>query len=171
MINDLYFALLSFLDKGGIVLFAILVLTFLLSLLLIERFVYYSFSAKDVQKKSAIALRERADLYHHVLLQSKAKDTLFKNFSIIKVSIALLPLFGLLGTVTGMIEVFDVMASFGNSNPRLMASGVAKAIIPTMSGMAIAVVALLSFYIIKAQANKHLQRTIKELNEVYNASF
>ena len=44
-------------------------------------------------------------------------------------------LLGLLGTVTGMIEVFDVMAAAGNSNPRAMASGVSKATIPTMSGM------------------------------------
>jgi biopolymer transport protein ExbB len=42
---------------------------------------------------------------------------------------------GLLGTVTGMIEVFEVMAISGSSSPRGMASGVSKATIPTMSGM------------------------------------
>ena len=44
-------------------------------------------------------------------------------------------MFGLLGTVTGMVEVFDVMAITGSSNPRAMAGGVSKATIPTMSGM------------------------------------
>ena len=48
---------------------------------------------------------------------------------------AITPLLGLLGTVTGMIEVFDVMAAAGNSNARAMASGVSKATIPTMAGM------------------------------------
>jgi biopolymer transport protein ExbB len=42
---------------------------------------------------------------------------------------------GLLGTVTGMIEVFDVMAISGGGNTRAMASGVSKATIPTMAGM------------------------------------
>ena len=45
------------------------------------------------------------------------------------------PLFGLLGTVTGMIEVFDAMAFSGSGNARSMASGVSKATIPTMAGM------------------------------------
>lgn len=49
--------------------------------------------------------------------------------------IALLPMLGLLGTVTGMIEVFDVMAVTGSSNARAMASGVKQATIPTMAGM------------------------------------
>ena len=44
---------------------------------------------------------------------------------------------------TGMIEVFDVMAITGSGNPRAMASGVAKATIPTMAGM---VAALSGFY-------------------------
>ena len=44
-------------------------------------------------------------------------------------------LLGLLGTVTGMIEVFEVMAISGSGNPRSMASGVSKATVPTMAGM------------------------------------
>ena len=47
----------------------------------------------------------------------------------------LCPLLGLMGTVTGMIEVFDVMAISGSGNARSMASGVSKATIPTMAGM------------------------------------
>lgn len=40
-----------------------------------------------------------------------------------------------MGTVTGMIEVFDVMAVAGSGNVRSMAAGVSKATIPTMAGM------------------------------------
>ena len=57
--------------------------------------------------------------------------------------VALCPLLGLLGTVTGMIEVFDVMALTGSGNPRAMASGVAKATIPTMAGMVAALSGLI----------------------------
>ena len=41
----------------------------------------------------------------------------------------------MMGTVTGMIQVFDVMAISGSGNARSMASGVSKATIPTMAGM------------------------------------
>ena len=44
---------------------------------------------------------------------------------------------GLLGTVYGMIEVFEVLAVLGTGNPRAMSTGVAKATIPTMAGMTI----------------------------------
>jgi protein TonB len=47
----------------------------------------------------------------------------------------LCPLFGLLGTVSGMIVIFDVMAATGSSSPKAMAAGVALATLPTMAGM------------------------------------
>jgi biopolymer transport protein ExbB len=54
---------------------------------------------------------------------------------VIQTLVALCPLLGLMGTVTGMIEVFDVMAISGTGNARSMAAGVSKATIPTMAGM------------------------------------
>jgi biopolymer transport protein ExbB len=53
----------------------------------------------------------------------------------IKTLVALAPLFGLLGTVTGMIEVFNIMAVTGGGDAKSMAGGVSKATIPTMAGM------------------------------------
>ncbi len=66
----------------------------------------------------------------------------------IQACVALCPLLGLLGTVTGMIEVFHVMASSGTSNARAMAGGVSKATVPTMAGMVAALSALfVSFWL------------------------
>jgi biopolymer transport protein ExbB len=58
-----------------------------------------------------------------------------KNVGLIKVLISICPLLGLLGTVTGMIAVFDVMTYSGGGNARAMAGGVSKATVPTMAGM------------------------------------
>ena len=78
--------------------------------------------------------------------------------------IALLPMFGLLGTVTGMIQVFDVMASMGSGNARAMANGVSAATIPTMAGMVIALVALpfaarldRTYKALQRRVSKHIQ--------------
>ena len=65
-----------------------------------------------------------------------------KSFGV-KTLVALCPMLGLLGTVTGMIEVFDVMAA-GGGNTRGMAAGVSKATLPTMAGMVAAPLGLLS---------------------------
>ena len=53
----------------------------------------------------------------------------------IKALIAVCPLLGLLGTVTGMIAVFDVMSYSGSGNARALAAGVSMATVPTMAGM------------------------------------
>ncbi len=69
------------------------------------------------------------------LMISEAPVHLRQSIIMINTLVAVCPLLGLLGTVTGMIEVFDVMAAAGNSNARAMASGVSMATIPTMAGM------------------------------------
>ena len=59
--------------------------------------------------------------------------------------ITLCPLFGLLGTVTGMIEIFDVINAFGMNNTRSMASGISRATLPTMAGMGAAIFGLMGY--------------------------
>ena len=66
---------------------------------------------------------------------SRVSLSIDQNLPLIKTLVALCPLLGLMGTVTGMIEVFDVMALSGSGNARSMASGVSRATIPTMAGM------------------------------------
>ena len=58
-----------------------------------------------------------------------------RGIAMIQTFVALCPLLGLLGTVTGMIKVFEVMAVSGSGNVRAMAAGVSQATVPTMAGM------------------------------------
>ena len=58
-----------------------------------------------------------------------------KGSNVIQTLVALCPLLGLMGTVTGMIKVFGVMAVSGSGNVRAMAAGVSQATVPTMAGM------------------------------------
>ncbi|MDR3090092.1 MAG: MotA/TolQ/ExbB proton channel family protein [Desulfobulbaceae bacterium] len=52
---------------------------------------------------------------------------------------AVAPLLGLLGTVTGMIATFDVMAIFGAGNAKAMAGGISEALITTQTGLLVAI--------------------------------
>jgi biopolymer transport protein ExbB len=59
--------------------------------------------------------------------------------STIGVLAAVAPLLGLLGTVTGMIATFDVLAVFGTGNARAMAGGISEALITTQTGLLVAI--------------------------------
>jgi biopolymer transport protein ExbB len=56
---------------------------------------------------------------------------------------AVAPLLGLLGTVTGMIQTFDVITEFGNSDPKMLSGGIAVALVTTEQGLMVAIPCLL----------------------------
>ena len=68
-------------------------------------------------------------------LIAEANSKINAYLPIIATLVALCPLLGLLGTVTGMIKVFNIMAVTGGGDAKAMAGGVSQATIPTMAGM------------------------------------
>jgi biopolymer transport protein ExbB len=136
-----YEGLQEFLGTGGNVLFVIMIATFAMWTFIMERYSYYGFAHKPLLKRLKSEWTSRGDhrswrsraIRDDLISQVKVKTD--QNVGIIKTLVAIAPLLGLLGTVTGMIEVFDVMALSGSSSARLMAGGVFKATIPTMAGM------------------------------------
>ncbi|MFT4582787.1 MAG: biopolymer transport protein ExbB [Gammaproteobacteria bacterium] len=131
----------DFIELGGNVLLLIGALTLFMWGLIFERLIYLL--SKHPQAISAAlaqweARTERNSWHAHQireLLISSVSQELERHMGLINTCVALCPLMGLMGTVTGMIEVFDVMAISGSGNPRSMASGVSKATVPTMAGM------------------------------------
>jgi biopolymer transport protein ExbB len=91
-------------------------------------------------------------------LISSVSVRLRKNLPMIQACVALCPLFGLLGTVTGMIEVFQVMAVNGTSNARAMAGGVSRATVPTMAGMVAALSGLFLSFWLQRQYERERER-------------
>ncbi|MEE4661336.1 MAG: MotA/TolQ/ExbB proton channel family protein [Halieaceae bacterium] len=145
---DVISALRDFLDKGGDVLYAILVVAIWLWWLMLDRFYYYFREHRPRVEQALAEWNQRSDRTswfaqaQRTELISRIEVDMLRNVKIIPALIALLPMFGLLGTVTGMIQVFDVMAFMGSGNPRAMADGVSKATVPTMAGMVVALIAI-----------------------------
>ena len=141
MFYDAYLAIIQFIELGGDVLYLIAALTFLMWTLIFERVWYFRAEHKNVVREATEVWEgrpERRSWSAHAIregLISNAADRITGNLSLIQTCVMLCPLLGLLGTVTGMVEVFEVMAISGSSNPRSMAAGVSKATIPTMAGM------------------------------------
>lgn len=140
---------LDFIDSGGPVLLLILAATLIMWTLIFERLWYYRFGHRALVRRTIEAWNTRRDRSSwqakqvRRMLISRVQVELDHSLLLIKTVVALCPLLGLLGTVTGMIEVFDVMAIAGSGNPRAMASGVSRATIPTMAGMVAALSGLL----------------------------
>ena len=139
--NETFIAVRDFLEMGGQVLNVIAVVIFLMWMLILERIAYFQSELKTL--KTAIQAKWNSRSDKKSWASEALREKLISEFNmsanqylpIIKTLVALCPLLGLMGTVTGMIEVFDVMAVSGSGNARSMASGVSKATIPTMAGM------------------------------------
>ena len=163
-IYDFFEVVQSFMSRGGGVLYLIFIAIFVLWALAMERFWYFRFHFK---KDSAKLIQEWQNYPKSAdsLLLSKVKmadisylaQLLNKNMPFIKTLITLCPLLGLLGTVTGMVAVFEVMAQVGTGNARLMASGISMATIPTMAGMVGALSGIFVCRVLENQLNKKKQ--------------
>ncbi len=144
----LFDSLQQFLTTGGTVLWVILWVSIFLWSLITERIIYFKRAYPELRNQWVNLWEDRTDkrsqraLLIRQCIISEAKISMEKTIPIIKMLVALCPLLGLLGTVTGMIHVFDVMAVTGTGNARAMASGVSQATIPTMAGMVIAIAGL-----------------------------
>ncbi|QCZ94188.1 MotA/TolQ/ExbB proton channel family protein [Salinimonas iocasae] len=131
----------EFIATGGDVLYFVAAALFLMWVLMIERYWYITAVFPKVKKDIITRWDARSDTtswYAHRIREawiSEASDNLDARMLIIRTLVAMCPLIGLLGTVTGMISVFETMATQGTSNARLMASGISMATIPTMAGM------------------------------------
>lgn len=131
----------GFIELGGDVLWAIMAALFLMWTLIIERLWYFYRVHPGRMQQTLRQWTERADTrsWHARRIReamiSETSIRLKQNIGVIRALIAVCPLLGLLGTVTGMIAVFDVMTQSGSGDARAMASGVSMATVPTMAGM------------------------------------
>lgn len=153
-------SILDFFDRGGPVIVVLFVLAIIMTTLLIERVIFYISEMNELTTEAYSDIKNTNTSNEWLINKIKLKNISIinlkanKNISLIQGIIALCPLLGLLGTVTGMIEVFDIMAITGTGNARAMASGIARATLPTMTGLFISIVGLFMLTAIKSAIDK-----------------
>ncbi len=158
MFHDGYMALVTFMQQGGDVLWFIAGLTFLMWTLIFERMWYFVREHKSVVASATERWEDRRERRSWSARQirdgliSQASERINGTMPLIQTCVMLCPLLGLLGTVTGMVAVFDAMATLGG-NARSMAAGVSQATIPTMAGMIASLSGLLGTTILKRRVD------------------
>lgn len=126
---------------GGGVLWAIFAVSSLMWLLIIERywFILIRFRRwRATIQADWLAREEHGSWYAHRIrngLIAEAHNALQQSLGLIRVMTEILPLLGLLGTVSGMIQTFEALNHFGGGNVRGLAGGIGEALITTMAGL------------------------------------
>ena len=157
-------AVRDFVERGGNVLLVIAFTTAVMWALIYERFWYFRVLHKKEAQRVMQRWRDQIDRRSwgaqqiRRMMISELRLKLEARLGSIETLVKICPMFGLLGTVTGMIEVFDVMAVAGSGNARGMAAGVSKATLPTMAGMVAALSGMLFSVQLKRYARSESER-------------
>jgi len=162
--SDAFVAIRDFMEMGGPMLNVIGVTILVMWILIFERVFYYRGELRQLLTRERTAWesrQERKSWYAHRIREasiSRAKLAATDSIALIKTLVALCPLLGLMGTVTGMVDVFDVLALSGAGNARSMAAGVSRATIPTMAGMVGALTGLFAVTLLARVADREVER-------------
>jgi biopolymer transport protein ExbB len=95
---------------------------------------------------------------------SRLNESMTTGFPVMQVLVPMAPLLGLIGTVAGMLEVFDSMALRGNADARSMASGVSAAMICTMTGLAVSITGLYPVHYFRTRATRETELLADKLS-------
>ena len=160
-------AIVSTIENGGAIMLPIVLCCFVLWVMILERMMAFrSLEKDDVDLGEAIEMIRRGEkgddknglrrdlvrfMAIHATGSAKVDQSLLDQYRLHKTPMltkrmgmivtlaAVAPLLGLLGTVSGMITTFDVIAIFGTGNARAMAGGISESLITTQSGLTVAI--------------------------------
>jgi len=162
-LTDAFEAIRDFMELGGPVLRWIALTIFVMWVLIIERVVFFRTQmrglAADIHSRWEARSERRSWAAHQIRERMISQFSMATNSAIpmIQTLVALCPLMGLMGTVTGMIKVFEVMAVSGSGNVRGMAAGVSQATVPTMAGMVGALSGVLLVTLLSRRAAREVE--------------
>lgn len=156
-------ALRDLVAEGGPVVIWIMIACLVMWTLVFERWWYFS----RVLPREAQAMLERwnARTERHTWLSRQVRQAMIsrlnvamnQNLILLRVLVPLCPLLGLLGTVSGMLSVFDSMAARGSADARAMATGVSEAMICTMTGLAVSITGLYPVFYFGARVRRETE--------------
>jgi biopolymer transport protein ExbB len=143
---------------GGVAVEWIFIACLLMWTIVLERYWFFKNQLPRMAEESLGQWKARADHKSWTARQirkaliSRLNVAMNANLGVLRVLVPLCPLLGLLGTVSGMLEVFDAMALRGSADARTMAAGVSQAMVCTMTGLAVSIMGLYPVYVFTSKA-------------------
>ena len=156
-------------EEGGPFVFWIFLCGFVMWTLVIERAAYFALVLPGQVRAALAEWQARSEHRSWCARQirramiSRVNTAMNANLLLLRVLVPLSPLLGLVGTVSGMLEVFDSMALRGSADARAMASGVSMAMICTLSGLMVSITGLYPVYYFSSRIRRETELLADEL--------
>lgn len=190
MLSELFGKAYSYFQDGGVVMPALLVISIIMwMLILIKTFEFMSIKKSEVAfdkcfksfrdgdsvpgaewQKGIISLASEVSFMERKFRRrvmdgytARLSDDVSKHVKTVLVLASSAPLLGLFGTVSGMIDTFNVISAYGTGNPKAMSSGISVALITTQAGLVVAVPGLIMGNFLKRRAD-----TIKDRISIFS---
>jgi len=158
-----YVAVDALVSEGGPFVLGIFLSGVVMWAIILERYVFFFSVLPRLVLKANDTWKARTDHTSwcarqiRQMLISQVNAAMTSSFPIMQVLVPLSPLLGLVGTVSGMLEVFDSMALRGSADARTMASGVSTAMICTMTGLAVSISGLYPVHYFRTRAHRETE--------------
>jgi biopolymer transport protein ExbB len=156
-------AVASLVDEGGPFVVCIFACGLIMWTLVIERAAYFALVLPQQARDARSAWQARGEHRSWCARQirratiSRVNTAMNANLVLLRVLVPLSPLLGLVGTVSGMLEVFDSMAIRGSADARAMASGVSMAMICTLTGLMVSITGLYPVYYFTSRVRRETE--------------
>jgi biopolymer transport protein ExbB len=164
-------------QQGGLVGYVIIALGVVGLLLALYRFVYLGFVGRKIVSQAKRDEPDAGNPLGRILsvyadnrgvdvetLELKLDEAILREIpalergnAMVRVLSVVGPLLGLLGTVTGMIQVFQQIQLYGTGDPKLMAGGISMALVTTVLGLVMAIPLVLLHSVLSARSKRLIQ--------------
>lgn len=148
---------------GGPVVTWIFVACVLMWSIVLERYWFFSHTLKQEVARALVQWEARSNRFSwssrqiRAAIISRLNSAMNARLGVLRVIVPMCPLLGLLGTVGGMLSVFDSMAARGSADARSMATGVSEAMICTLTGLAVSMTGLYPVYYFRRRVRRETE--------------
>jgi len=159
-----YYSLVSMRQLGGPVVDYIFISCVIMWTIVLERVWYFNKVLPELTATSLAKWHARshkmswASRQIRAAMISRLNAGMNNNLLVLGVLVPMCPLLGLVGTVVGMLSVFDSMAALGSADARSMATGVSEAMICTLTGLSVSMSGLYPVYFFRKKVSRETER-------------
>lgn len=164
--------LITYIDKGGMIMYILLglnILGFTLMFFKLLQYLYLGRRRKYLLVKIYNQLhsfnKDKKYVMGEDILREKV-NTYESGLSTIKIIASIAPLLGLLGTVIGVLFAFEAISKQGLGDPTIFSSGISLALITTVGGLVVAIPHYVGYNYLIGMLDKLEVKLTKELNQV-----
>jgi biopolymer transport protein ExbB len=165
MLEAWHLQAVRFLDAGGPVMWVLAGVSLIIWSGLLEHLLYLRDASPRLLGQARRLGRnpagKRAEALRRMTL-NRARTRLQRALPLLRTLVTLCPLLGLIGTVLGMIQVFDSIAVLGAADPRAMSAGISRAVLTTMGGLMIALPGLYLVNLVERRIERIMLRLTLE---------